>query len=249
MIRIDHLSFAYEKYRPVLHDISLCLPAGEIVSILGPNGCGKSTLLKIILGFLQVKRGMVFLDDRDICDLTEKQLHKRLSYVPQMHSGTFNYQVLDVVLMGRTTESPWYRFRSEDYDIARAALKQVRMERHARRPYLHLSGGERQLVLIARSLAQGGVFFIMDEPVSGLDYGNQFHLLQTLKDLSGRGVSFILTTHHPQHALYLGGRALLLKSGKIIADGASTDVITRERICELYQLPESFAENTAEKHW
>lgn len=114
------------------------------------------------------------------------------------------------------------------------------MEKYARRPYLHLSGGERQLVLIARSLAQGGVFFIMDEPVSGLDYGNQFHLLQTIKDLSGEGVSFVLTTHHPRHALYLGGRALLLKSGKIIADGPSEEVVTTGNIRDLYELPDEF---------
>ena len=249
MIDVGNLSFSYSKDTPVLKNISFKADKGEILNILGPNGCGKSTLIKIILGFLPVEKGMVSIDGRDVNDITRKEAAKKLSYVPQQHRGVFSYPVLDVVLMGRLSQSPWYKYTGEDYEAARAALEKVKIEKYAERSYLHLSGGERQLVLIARALAQKSSYFIMDEPVTGLDYGNQFRLLQTVKELSEGGLTFILTTHHPEHAVFLGGRALLIKEGALIGDGEPYKVITTNCICNLYNMPREMVEKFSDMHY
>ncbi len=238
MIRIRELSFAYHKQRPVLNGISLDITRGEVVNVLGPNGCGKSTLLKAMLGFLKLRPGMITLDDAPLETIHRIDLARKLAYVPQLHNGVFHYTALDMVLMGRTMENPWRRFSAADYARAGAALERVRLGHLAERSYLELSGGERQLVLIARALAQNSAFLIMDEPVSGLDYGNQFHLLQVIHELSREGYSIILTTHHPEQAVFLGGRAILLHEGRVRADGPAREVITSEQVCALYNLPD-----------
>ena len=146
--------------------------------------------------------------------------------------------------MARTSRTPWLGFTEADHAIARDALRRVRLSALADCPYLELSGGQRQLVMIARALAQGGQYFIMDEPVAGLDYGNQYHLLETIQSLasssSGKhAASFILTTHHPEHARFLGGRAILMKDGRILADGPANTTVTPPAIRSLYGLSAS----------
>lgn len=237
MIDVRGLTFAYDRDEPVLKNMSFSASQGEIINILGPNGCGKSTLLKAILGFLPLEPGKVFIAGKDVTTLSRPRLSRLLAYVPQSHGGAFHYKALDVVLMGRTASSPWYKVTPEDYAAAREAMARTMTEKHADKPYMQLSGGERQLVLIARALAQGAAFCIMDEPVTGLDYGNQFRLLETIRALAGQGLSFILTTHHPEHAIFLGGRALLIKKGLLTADGMPNEVITSSCICGLYNMP------------
>jgi ABC-type cobalamin/Fe3+-siderophores transport systems, ATPase components len=237
MIAVSGLSFAYTPDAPVLKNIGFEAGPGEIINILGPNGSGKSTLLKAILGFFPVTRGSIHIFGQDVLDIPKHRLARKLAYVPQNHNGVFHYTVHDVVLMGRTAASPWYRVTEEDHAVTRAAMEKTLVAAHARKPYLQLSGGERQLVLIARALAQGADYFIMDEPVSGLDYGNQFHLLETIRKLSEEGLSFILTTHHPEHAVFLGGRAMLMKNGELLEDGPAASVITAARVCDLYGMP------------
>ena len=235
MIELRNFHYAYQSDRSVLSNITLTIGPGEVVNVLGPNGCGKTTLLKSILGFLTVPPGTVLIDGSDIQILKRRDLALKLAYVPQSHGGIFNYKALDVVMMGRTPHSPWHSFKPEDYDRAMAALAQVRAGHLGERAYLQLSGGERQLVLIARALAQNSETLIMDEPVSGLDYGNQFHLLTIIRELSlNGGPSFVLTTHHPEQAVFLGGRAVLLKNGTLHADGPSREIITNEAVCDLY---------------
>ncbi len=244
MIEVRRLSFAYaKKAPPVLREVSLTIQAGEVINILGPNGCGKTTLLRALLGFLPSPPGSIFVDGADLGTLPRRELARKLAYVPQIHNGIFNYTALEVVLMGRTAHSPWLHFRQVDHDLARASLAKVRVEHLAERSYLQLSGGERQLVLIARALAQKSEFLIMDEPVSGLDYGNQFHLLTVIRDLAAQGLSIVLTTHHPEQAVFLGGRAVLLKEGRLSADGPAGEIITSAMICDLYGLdPEMLAQ-------
>ena len=242
MIEVRNLTFAYSPGEPVLKNVCFTAEQGEIINILGPNGCGKSTLLRAVLGFLPVAKGSVFIGGRDVLTVSKQRLARLLAYVPQNHYGAFHYSALDVVLMGRTAASPWYTVTGEDYEAARAALEKTNIGKYAHKAYLQLSGGERQLVLIARALAQGSDFFIMDEPVTGLDYGNQFRLLETIRQLSREGLSFILTTHHPEHAIFLGGRALLFKEGTLIADGAPETVITPSGIRGLYDISEQLLE-------
>ena len=154
MIEVRDLTLGYFDAPPVLQQVSLRVGRGEVVNVLGPNGCGKTTLLRAILGFLPVPRRSVFLEGRPQEETSRRDLARTLAYVPQMHTGVFAYQVLDVVLMGRTARSPWLRFSAEDVDRAMTALEQVRMASYARKSYLELSGGQRQLVLIARALCQ-----------------------------------------------------------------------------------------------
>jgi iron complex transport system ATP-binding protein len=236
VIEVRALTLGYPKSPPVLKDFSLRVAKGEVVSILGPNGCGKTTLLKALLRFLPVPPGRLFLEGRPLETIKRQELARMLAYVPQHHHGVFNYSVLDVVLMGRTAASPRLRFSAEDHDLARAALERVRLGRLARRSYLELSGGERQLTLIARALAQNCAGLIMDEPASSLDYGNQFRLLDLIGELAG--LTIILTTHQPEQAVYLGGRALLMDDGRLIADGPAEGVVTPTRVRDLYNLPE-----------
>ena len=242
MIEVKGLSYSYFKEKPVLEDLSFTVQKGEVVNILGPNGCGKSTLIRLMLGFLKAKNGSIFIEGENIKSIKRKRLASMLSYVPQHHAGLFDFKALDVVLMGRASMSPWHGYTKADYKIAQEALERIGMGHLAKRSYLQLSGGERQLVLVARSLAQKADYFIMDEPVSGLDYGNQFLLLQTVKDLVNEGLTVILSTHHPEHAIFLGGRALLIKNGKIMADGAPETIITTKCICHLYDMPREYAE-------
>ena len=242
MIRVNDLHFAYTSNEPVLKGLSFEAGPGEIINILGPNGCGKSTLLKALLGFLPVARGSVSIYGSDVLDIPKRLLAKKLAYVPQQHHGVFHYSVEEVVLMGRTSSSPWYTVTDEDREVARDAMERVLISRHAKKSYLQLSGGERQLVLIARALAQGADYCIMDEPVSGLDYGNQLHLLECVRHLAESGLSFILTTHHPEHAVFLGGRALLMRGGKLIDDGMAGKLISASRVCDLYNMPRELLE-------
>lgn len=236
MIRIRDLTLGYHKSIPVLKNVSLDIGPGEIVNILGPNGCGKTTLLKAMLGFFPLPSDTIFLDDVPLQKIGRHCLAKRLAYVPQSHRGVFSYPAREVVLMGRTVHSPWLRYSPADYQRADAALEKVKMAQLADRPYLELSGGERQLVLIARALAQNCSYLIMDEPVGGLDYGNQFHLLDLIRELAATGPSVILTTHHPEQAVFLGGRALLIKEGRLVADGPAGEIITRPTVRMLYGL-------------
>jgi iron complex transport system ATP-binding protein len=246
MIEVVDLKFGYTAGRPLLKGVTLAIRPGEMVSILGPNGCGKTTLLKIVLGFLPAPIDSVRLNGQDVRSYSRRDLARQLAYVPQTHTGIFNYSVREMVLMGRTAASPWLRFSAEDRRKAEQALERVRIAHLADRPYLHLSGGERQMVLIARALAQNSAFLIMDEPVSGLDYGNQYHLLKVIRELAdSEGLGIILTTHHPEQSLLQGGRALMLKDGLLKADGPVDEVVTGRSICDLYGLPPEFLNRPA----
>ena len=237
MIEIHNLTVSYHSAPPVLKNISLCVDRGEVVNVLGPNGCGKTTLLRALLGLLPAPPGSILLEGRPLETIPRRSLARSLAYVPQQHAGVFGFQVLDVVLMGRTVRSPWLRFSAEDRQQAMAALEKVRLTHLAGRSYLELSGGQRQMVLIARALAQDCGALVMDEPVTGLDYGNQFHLLDLIGELAASGPAILLTTHHPEQAVYLGGRAVLLKEGTLVADGAVASTITEDQVRRLYELP------------
>ena len=237
MIEVRDLTLGYFDAPPVLQQVCLRVAKGEVVNVLGPNGCGKTTLLRAILGFLPVPPHSIFLSGRPQEKILRSEVARILAYVPQIHAGVFAYRVLDVVLMGRTARSPWLRFSAEDVDKAMHALEQIRMADYARKSYLELSGGQRQLVLIARALCQECSALVMDEPVTGLDYGNQFRLLELIGELSGSGPAIMLTTHHPEQAVYLGGRAILLKEGRVVADGPVDSTVTASQIKDLYNLP------------
>ena len=233
-IAVENVSFGYTK-KLVLEDINLHINAGEIVTLLGPNGCGKSTLIKIVLRLLRPAYGSVFLNGVNIADLSLKTIAREMAYVPQIHRSTFPYSVIDIVLMGRIPHKTFfYRYSDEDMAIAQDALESLSISHLAERPYTELSGGERQLTVLARAIAQGARTLIMDEPASGLDYGNQLRLLEQIINLSRQGYTFVKSTHSPEHALWVADRAIMIKDGVIVADWKCDDIVNSENLFHLY---------------
>jgi iron complex transport system ATP-binding protein len=234
LVLVDGVGYGYTR-TPVLEDVSLAIDPGEIVSLLGPNGSGKTTLLKIILGLLRPQNGRVLLEDADVARMSPKFLARRMAYVPQLHRTAFAYRVLDVALMGRMPhKSLFFQYSKSDERLAIACLERLGIGHLKDRPYTDISGGERQLTLIARALTQGADIFVMDEPVNGLDYGNQIRLLAQISDLAKEGYTFIKTTHFPDHALWLSDRVVMLKSGKVITDQSAAKAVTDQNLYELY---------------
>ncbi|MDD2391030.1 MAG: ABC transporter ATP-binding protein [Desulfobacterales bacterium] len=234
LISVDHVTYGYSR-KPVLKDISLTFKRGEIVSLLGPNGSGKTTFLKILLGLYRPQEGRVLFEGRSVSEIPPKQIARRIAYVPQSHRLAFGYRVMDVVLMGRIPHKPFFfQYSNDDQKAALDALERLSIDHLKDRPYTEVSGGERQMTLIARAIVQGADIFIMDEPVNGLDYGNQIRLLYRITDLARHGYTFIKTTHFPDHALWFSDRVVMLKAGKVIADGDALQMINRINLYNLY---------------
>jgi iron complex transport system ATP-binding protein len=224
--------------RIVGRGLDVQLATGEVLALLGPNGGGKTTLLKTLLGLLAPKAGGVQLDDTPLKNLSVRDRAKRIAYVPQTHIGTFAFTVESVVLMGRTAHGGLLtRPSARDHDIANAMLKRLGVEALAQRPYTMISGGERQLTLLARALAQEPHFIVLDEPTASLDFGNQGRVMQEIRALAASGHGVLFTTHDPNHALRAADRAYLLRDGQRIAEGPVGDVLTRARLEELYGAP------------
>ena len=236
LLRVERAGFSYQG-RKVLDEINLSFAKGGVVSLLGPNGSGKTTLLKVMLGLLQPKTGLVLFEGRSLKTMPRRDFARRVAYVPQVHRESFAYTVEDVVLMGRMPYLSFFSaYSSADREIAAAAMQRLDILHLKDRPYTEISGGERQLALIGRALTQGADVFIMDEPVNGLDYGNQMRLLNGIKGLAREGLTFVMTTHFPVHALMTADRVILMKDGAIVADGLPDETITRQAIFELYRI-------------
>jgi iron complex transport system ATP-binding protein len=234
IITVNDLHFSYPKHS-VLEGINFTLHRGEVVSLLGPNGCGKSTLIRLILKLIHAKRGEIWLNKKSLHRYSHREIAEHIAYIPQYHNVPFNYSVLEMVLMGRVSKLGFFAAPSaRDTTIAREALERVGIADLATRPFGQLSGGQKQMVLLARALTQGVNTFIMDEPVSGLDYGNHIRLLELIVSLSNQGYTFLKTTHYPDHALLVSSRVAVMNHGKIIADGLPEEVITPEMIRDVY---------------
>jgi iron complex transport system ATP-binding protein len=236
LLAAQELSISYGNRR-IFEGVNLQFNAGEVVSLLGPNGSGKTTLLKTLLGLLKPESGSVLFEDRPLASYSRSELAKRIAYVPQVHREAFAYRVEDVVLMGRMPYHGLFStYSKEDREIAEAAMNRLDIFRLKDRAYTEISGGERQLTMIARSIAQGAEVFIMDEPVNGLDYGNQMRLLADINQLAQEGLTFIMTTHFPDHALMTADRVILFNSGMIVDDGQPHTVINRDSLRDLYRI-------------
>ncbi|GIK85927.1 MAG: iron(III) ABC transporter ATP-binding protein [Betaproteobacteria bacterium] len=230
----ERLAFGYAGH-PVGRDVSLALRPGEVVALLGPNGGGKTTLFRTLLGLLPARSGRVLLGGTDLRELDRRAIARRVAYVPQAHTGYFPFEVLDVVTMGRTAHLPAFASPgARDREAARAALARVGMSRLEGAAVTRISGGERQLVLIARALAQEAPLIVMDEPTASLDFGNQVRVLDEIRRLRGGGAGVLLSTHHPDHALQLADRVALLHGGRLIADAPPREAITPARLREVY---------------
>lgn len=233
-LEAQELAFGYPE-RLVGRDVSVSLAPGEVLCLLGPNGCGKTTLFKTMLGLLASIGGRVNLDGQNIAAMSRPEIAKRLAYVPQAQAAPFPYAVIDVVLMGRTAHNGLFAGPSrEDRDIARAALSELGVAALADRDFTQLSGGQRQLVIIARAIAQASPLVIMDEPTASLDFGNQVVVLTEVRRRVARGVGIVLSTHDPDHAFAVADRVALMRDGAIVASGAPADVLTTDSLRAVY---------------
>jgi len=224
--------------RVVGSGLDVGLETGEVLALLGPNGGGKTTLLKTLLGLLRAKAGEVSIGGRALSRYPIRERARTVAYVPQVHIGTFAFTVETVVLMGRTAHGSLFsRPTAHDRAVAGASLERFGIARLAQRPYTEISGGERQLVLLARALAQEPQFIVLDEPTASLDFGNQGKVIAEIKALAGSGHGVLFTTHDPNHALRAADRAYLLRDGTRIAEGPVSSVLNKERLEELYRAP------------
>ncbi|MBR6395389.1 MAG: ABC transporter ATP-binding protein [Lachnospiraceae bacterium] len=230
ILDVNKLNYSYPHGPAVLKDISFNLGSGEVMAILGPNGAGKTTLLKVTMGVLKASSGRCTIDGEDISKLSPKKLWSKISYVPQSKLSTRSLSCLDLVLLGlagkiNSFSSPSAEDRKSAYEL----MKELKIEKLAEKKCDALSGGELQMVLIARALISKPKLLILDEPESGLDFRNQLIVLDTMAKLKDDGISCIFNTHYPEHALMRADKALLFIDEHTVF-GHTEDVITEENI-------------------
>jgi iron complex transport system ATP-binding protein len=230
----EGVHFAYAG-RGVLRGVTLTVRPGEVLSLLGANASGKTTLLRLLLGLARPKAGRIALNGKPLAHYPRRELARYLAYVPQTHVSPFPYKVREVAVLGRLPHTGLMRSPTRrDYEVVMEILERLGIADLAERPYTEISGGERQLTLIARALAQGAHILILDEPVSGLDYGNQLRFLAHLRSLAADGYAIVKATHHPEHALLASTRVALLCGGTIVLEGPPAEVVTPATIQQIY---------------
>ena len=236
------LAFGF-RARVVGRELDLRVDAGEVLCVLGPNGSGKTTLLRTLLGLLPALGGRVTLDGEDIAAMHPARIARSMSYVPQASASHFDFNLLEIALMGRTAHLAAYQGPgARDESIALRSLARMGVDSLAARPASEVSGGERQLALIARALATEARTIVMDEPTANLDFGNQARVLEHIARLRDDGVSILLCTHDPDHAFRVADRVLLLRGGQALAQGAVAQILTAENLGRLYGVPVHVAE-------
>jgi iron complex transport system ATP-binding protein len=234
MLEVRSLFFSY-GHGNVLENVSFSLKRGEVMCILGPNGSGKSTLLKCIAGILKPAAGSVRIMGRDTASLGAGDIARCIGYVPQQNEVVFPFTVLDFVTMGRAPHLSMFASPgAKDIEIARESLEMVGLSALSERPLASLSGGQSQMVLIARALVQQPSLLLLDEPTSHLDFGNQILVLETVQRLASLGMSIVMNTHMPDHAFLVGSRALALTGGKLVAVGEVETVVTSKMMSSVY---------------
>ena len=238
MLEVRNLTFAYkEGGEKVLDDLSFKAEEGRLIAVLGPNGAGKSTLFKCILGFMNKFEGEVFLEGTEVRKMSRKEIARCAAYIPQTETPVFNYTAFDSVLMGTTGMlSALQRPGKEHEKITRDAMEYLGISYLAQRGINEISGGERQLVFLARAMAQQAKILIMDEPTANLDYGNQQHVLNHVRKMTEEGYTILLSTHNPEHALQYASHILAIKDHKILAEGEAGKVLDETLIEKIYGL-------------
>ncbi|MDR2873138.1 MAG: ABC transporter ATP-binding protein [Methanobrevibacter sp.] len=221
----------------IFENVNFKISKGEIFTILGPNGIGKTTLLKSILSIKSLDGGEVLIGRKNLKTLSYKDISKAMAYVPQVHSFTFPFIVLDVVLMGRSPHINMIDTPQEkDIKIAENALKKMGIYHLRDKKYSYLSGGEVQLVFLARALAQESSILVLDEPTSHLDYGNQIRFLKTINELSENDLSIIMTSHYPDHCFISSDKVAIMQNKTLIDVGTSDEVVNSKNLKIAYDL-------------
>ena len=229
------LAIGYRN-RVVGRGLEVALGSGEVRALLGPNGGGKTTLLKTLLGLIPPLGGEVRIAGQALSRLSVQERARLIAYVPQVHAGAFAFTVEDLVLMGRSAHADLLsRPSARDRQVATEMIARLGISHLAQRPYTMISGGERQLALIARALAQEPRIIVFDEPTASLDFGNQGKVMREIRALAEAGLGVIFSTHDPNHALRHADQAMLIRDGTCMANGACREVLTRQTLELLYQ--------------
>jgi len=236
LIELKDVAIGYHDNLVAKH-LNFSLDGQTIVCLLGSNGCGKTTLLKTILAILPVRSGQIYIEKKTQTLWSKRSLAQFMAYVPQSHNYIFPFNVQEMVLMGRSMHLNWFKTPNKiDISIAHDCIEQVGISHLINKAYNRLSGGERQLVLIARALAQKPKFLIMDEPTASLDYGNQMRILELIKTFRHRGLTVFITMHQPEHAFDIADRIILFHQGNILADDAPKKCLTIDNLSQIYSL-------------
>lgn len=262
MLRAHDVRFSWGDHR-VLQDFSLEIKRGSVVCLMGVNGCGKSTFLDCILGENKPSAGTIEIDGINAVDMRACERARLLSYVPQLHERAFPYTVEHMVLMGRTVHKRGFSaMREKDYSLALDAMKMCGIDRLRERPCTALSGGEMQMVLLARALVQNAPFIVLDEPTAHLDFRNELVFLETVERMTlERGATILMATHSPNQAFHLAAAGLdvqvaLMSRGCVAQAGTPQDVLTSESLRHYFGIVAGIAEtnfpeedtNTAQTH-
>jgi iron complex transport system ATP-binding protein len=236
-LEVNNIAFSYTKGTPVSKDISFTINEGDVFCILGQNGAGKSTLLSCIGNLFSIEKGTILLDGKDISTMPRMDIAKKIGYIPQFHSPIFPYSVFDFVLMGRTPHIGTFSApKKEDIAIVKNSIEAVGLTHLLEKPYSEISGGERQLVMFAKVLAQEPKIILLDEPTSHLDFCNQFKVLSLIEKLANQGYSVIMTSHFPDHAFLMSNKVGIMKDQSFIDIGEANKVITEENMKLAYDL-------------
>jgi len=233
---IKDLHFAYGSNKPkVLNGINLSIEEGQILTVLGRNGAGKSTLFSCMLGMKKPQQGSIYIQEKPIHTMTEREIASIVGFVPQSHNPTFSYTVEEFVLMGCAAKIGLFSTPGQEEKKKTAqALEKMGISHLAKRPYTELSGGERQQVTIARAIVGEPKIILFDEPTAHLDVVNQVKVLRIVKKLVEDGYAVAMSTHDPNHALLLGGYTAILSSEGTLSYGKTEDVVTQETLEKVY---------------
>ena len=237
ILEVKDLSFQYHNSRTIFHDVSFNVDHGEVLSILGTNGSGKTTLLNCLANLFKPKSGEILLDGCPISKMSLREVARLVGYVPQLHTPAYAYTVREFTVMGRTPYIGAFTTpRARDYKIADASLERMGIAHLRDKPYTEISGGERQQVTIARVITQQPELVLLDEPTAHLDYGNQYRVVQMIRQLADEGYALIMTTHNPEHAIILNGKVAILNREGILGVGHAAETLNAEILSNLYGL-------------
>ena len=238
---IENLACGYGG-RALVEGLSFQIVPGQVVCLLGPNGVGKTTFFRTVQGFLPPIRGQVLLGGQPLGQISKRELARHVAYVPQARGQAFAYTVYDMILMGRAAFiSSFSAPGKTDHAVCREVIRQLGLEHLSGRLYTQISGGEQQLVLIARAMAQRPQFIMMDEPTSNLDFGNQALVLEEITRLSRQGLGIMMITHTPEHALLYADKAVLFRKGQPALIGPPAQTLTEASLFETYGVQVRFA--------
>ncbi len=242
-IDVSGVCFSFRPGQPCLTEVSLSVPHSRMCCLLGPNGAGKTTLIRCLVGLLKPQAGQMRVAGRDVTALPARQRAQLIAYLPQASATVFPFTTLEMVVMGRTPHLRTAASPSRaDRQAALAALERLRVPHLAPRPFSQLSGGEHQLVMLARALVQEAPVLVLDEPTAALDYGNEIRFLQVVTELLTTGPTVLMTTHQPDHASMWADQAVLMRDGAVVLSGPPSEVITSEQLSSLYDIPVRVAE-------